>query len=122
MLKANHAEAHSLTGIHDPEKAARAIQALGPREVIITLGDQGSLVHLDDQAYRIPAFATLGIVDRTGCGDTYFAAYLYRRMRGDTPANAGQFASVCAALKLAQRGPFLGSEHDVNSARDRLHR
>lgn len=122
MLKANHAEAHSLTGIHDPGKAARAIQSLGPREVIITLGGQGSLIQLDDQAYHIPAFAASEIVDRTGCGDTYFAAYIYRRMRGDTPANAGQFAAVCAALKLARHGPFLGNEHDVTTARDRLHR
>ena len=120
MLKANRYEAHSLTGLHDPEKATRALRALGPREVIVTMGRQGSLISVGDQIHRIPSFTAPSHVDPTGCGDTYFAGYLFRRMCGDGPVEAGRFAALLASLKLAQRGPYLGSEQDIAAARDRL--
>lgn len=113
ILKADQEEAQSLTGMHDPERASRAIRALGPREVVVTMGPQGSLINVDDQVYRIPAVAASSHVDPTGCGDTYLAGYVFRRMHGDGPASAGRFASLLAALKVAQRGPLLGSDQDI---------
>jgi len=120
ILKADRAEAACLTGQDDPVAAARTLQALGPREVVITLGATGSLVVAGDAAHRLPAFPVEKHIDATGCGDTYFAGYLFRRLRGDDPLAAAQFASVLASLKFAQLGPFTGTEEAVTAARQRL--
>jgi len=44
ILKADAEEAEALTGQRDPGRAARALAALGPREVLVTLGAAGSLL------------------------------------------------------------------------------
>ena len=121
ILKANQAEAYSLTGVNDPEKAAQTIHALGPREVIVTTENQGAVVSVDGEVHRIPAFAPKNKVDTSGWGDTFLAGYLYQRIKGDGPVSAGQFASVLAALKAEQHGPFTGSAEQVDKARNRLY-
>lgn len=108
LVKADAAEARELVGERDPERAARAIAELGPREVIVTLGRHGSLVLCEGRAHRIRALAPRHLVDPTGCGDTYMAAYLHRRLAGAEPARAGEFAAAVATLALEVPGPFRG--------------
>ena len=48
-LKADDSEARTVTGLTDVRDAARALQRMGPREVLITFADRGSLV-LDPRA------------------------------------------------------------------------
>ena len=67
-------------------------------------------------SYAIDAVAG-EIVDSTGCGDTYLAAYLSRRLAFDAPERAGRFAAAAAALSLEREGAFRASEADV---RDRM--
>lgn len=48
-------EARILTGHTDPERAARALEALGPRQVLITLGERGCLARIDGTSFEAPA-------------------------------------------------------------------
>ena len=116
ILKADHDEARLLTGESEPEAAARALKALGPREVLVTLGAQGSLVLAEDGLHRIPAAPPREAADPTGCGDSFCAGYLFARLRGDPPGSAGRFAASLAALKLARAGPFTGTAREVEAA------
>ena len=109
ILKANEKEMETLTGTTDPREAARRLAAWGCREVLLTLGDRGSLIYTDGKFYDIPAYPTTDVVDATGCGDTYMAGYLYSRSRGADYVEAGKFAAAMCTIKLAHTGPFHGT-------------
>lgn len=106
VLKADGEEAAALTGLRDPGRAARALAALGPREVLVTLGATGSLLMTQGRLHRIPAFRPRVLVDPTGCGDSYCAGYLFRRLQGARPEPAARFAAALATAKIERAGPF----------------
>ena len=112
-LKVNETEMETITGLKDTHEAAKLIHAWGVTEVIITLGSEGSLVYVDDKFYEIPAYPPHEVVDATGCGDTYSAGYLYKRLQGATPTEAGKFAAAMCTIKLEHNGPFNRSIEDV---------
>ncbi len=115
ILKANEKEMETLTGTSDPHKAAQMLADWGCKEVLLTLGDHGSLILANGVFYEIPAFATPDVVDATGCGDTYMAGYLYKRSKGASYVDAGKFAAAMCTLKLTHSGPFNGTEADVEA-------
>ena len=112
-LKVNETEMETITGQKDPREAAKLLHSWGVVEVIITLGSEGSLVYVDNQFYEIPAYAPHEVVDATGCGDTYSAGYLYKRMLGANPTEAGKFAAAMCTIKLEHNGPFNRSIKDI---------
>lgn len=116
ILKVNENEIDVLTdGERDLRRGAKLISSWGVREVLVTLGDYGSLIYADDRFYDIPSFAPRQVVDATGCGDTYAAGYLYARAHGAGYEEAGRFAAAMCTLKLEHSGPFDGTIDDVNS-------
>lgn len=115
ILKANEKEMEVLTGTSDPHQAARILADWGCREVLLTLGDKGSLIYVDGVFHEIPAIPPADLVDATGCGDTYMAGYLYKRSRGASYEEAGTFAAAMCTLKLQNKGPFAGTPADVEA-------
>jgi sugar/nucleoside kinase (ribokinase family) len=115
ILKANLPEARILSGEDDPEGAARAIADLGPAEVVVTLGGEGSLLLASGRVYRVPAFRPRTIVDPTGCGDSYSAGYIFYRLQSGDAEAAGRFGAAVATLKLQRYGPFVGSTREVRA-------
>ena len=113
ILKANDTEVEILTGLTDMQEGAKVLARWGVQEVVITLGSKGSLIYADGRFYKIPVYTPAEIVDATGCGDTYMAGYLYKRSKGCTVEESGNFASAMAGLKIASSGPFKGTEADV---------
>lgn len=115
ILKANEMEMETLTGTSDPHKAAEMLAGWGVKEVVLTLGDKGSLIYADDVFHEIPAYPAKELVDATGCGDTYMAGYLYKRSRGASYEEAGAFAAAMCSIKLGSKGPFSGTIADVRN-------
>ena len=113
ILKANELEMVVLTGHTDVHKAALLLNEWGVKEVVITLGSLGSVIYADGIFYDIPAYIPGAVIDATGCGDTYMAGYLYKRIKGNDIQEAGEFAAAMASLKIAAAGPFTGSEEEV---------
>ena len=74
-------------------------------EIIITNGSKGSRI-LSNREYKIPAVKCENIVDSTGCGDTYMAAYIAKKLRSKSILKAANFASKIASDKLRFNGPF----------------
>jgi sugar/nucleoside kinase (ribokinase family) len=56
-------------------------------------------------------------VDATGCGDTYLAAYLARRITSHDLGECGAFAAVAAAINLESFGAFCGSVAEIAKRR-----
>jgi len=126
-LKVNESEMAVLTGQDEVRKGARILADWGVKEVVITLGSMGSVIYAGQTFYTIPAYIpTTSVVDATGCGDTYMAGYLYKRVKGASIQEAGEFAAAMATLKIEGSGPFTGTEADVlallASRKDKVYR
>lgn len=113
ILKANESEMEMLTGFRDVCKAAKVLNEWGVKEVVITLGSKGSVIYAGSVFYDIPAYVPAIEADTTGCGDTYMAGYLYKRLRHASMQEAGEFGAAMASLKIASAGPFTGTKEDV---------
>jgi sugar/nucleoside kinase (ribokinase family) len=113
ILKADVAELQALTGEKEVSEGARLVASWGVKEVVITNGSQGSIIYSEGVFYNIPAYPPKTIVDATGCGDTYMAGYLYRRIKGAGIQQSGEFAAAMAGLKTASSGAFMGTEAEV---------
>ena len=110
ILKVNEHEAAVLTGSSDYDEAVHLLHEWGVKEVLLTLGSEGSLIYAENKLYRIPAYPPQEVVDATGCGDTYMLGYLYMRNKGASYAEAGMFAAALSTIKLEKSGPFCGTE------------
>ena len=98
------------------KKIAKKLSSLGPKEVIITLGDRGSIIHsrITNTTYRIPAFPTMQKIDPTGLGDTYLAAYASKRQESKDPIKCGIFASIISSMKLEKKGAFSSNQTQID--------
>ncbi|WP_183575302.1 PfkB family carbohydrate kinase [Mucilaginibacter sp. X5P1] len=113
ILKADVAELGELTGCDKVNDGIIQLTQWGVKEIVITNGSQGSLIYSDSVYYTIPAYSPPIIVDATGCGDTYMAGYLYKRVNGVGIQESGEFAAAMSGLKTAATGAFKGTEGDV---------
>ena len=113
ILKVNEHEAKVLTGLDDYQAAARQLAEWGVKEVLLTLGSEGSIIYAENSFYYIPAYPPNEVVDATGCGDTYMLGYLYMRNKGVSYEEAGCFAAALSTVKLEKSGPFSGTEEDA---------
>lgn len=113
ILKASETEMKVLTGCKDVYEGAKILSNWGVKEVVITLGSQGSVIYANDIFYNIPAYIPQAETDATGCGDTYMAGYLYQRIKGAAIQVAGEFGAGMASLKIQSSGPFTGTKEKV---------
>jgi sugar/nucleoside kinase (ribokinase family) len=98
ILKLSQAEAETLGLSYDE----RSLGSLGVREVVVTLGREGSVVFADGIAEHVPAGRS-ELADPTGAGDAFMAAYLsYRRRRHGAPS-AARLASEIVYRALRAR-------------------
>lgn len=116
-LKVNEHEMEVLTGYGKVADGARQLYDWGVKEVLVTLGDMGSVIYTGGDFVRVPAYFPRQTVDATGCGDTYMAGYLYKRAKGATPEDAGCFAAAMSSLKIEKYGAFIGTANDVEQFR-----
>lgn len=94
-LFVNEDEAISFTGVADPEKA---LLKLAERTAmpVIKLGPRGVLLISDGQPVRIPA-KKVEVVDTTGAGDSFDAAFLFGRLeKGMDAIAAARFGNAAA--------------------------
>ena len=117
IVKTNRAEAALFCGCDDPVAAAHAFAAHGAREVIVTLGDRGAVILADGVLHKIDGIAPRRMVDPTGCGDTFLAAYAARRLAGESAPCAGAFAATAATIKIESAGAL---KADLDQVRERM--
>lgn len=106
LFKVDAKEAWLLTGEEEPRRAAEAVQALGPRLVLLT-HREGACV-FDGRAYHESRFTGFTLEGRTGRGDTCTASFLAARARGDSLADAVAFAADVTSRKMQYRGFYRG--------------
>lgn len=75
-LVINDQEARMLGGTDNLVRAGRAIQAMGPRFVVLKKGEHGAMFFSQDETYVMPAYPTPNVIDPTGAGDSFAGGYM----------------------------------------------
>ncbi len=90
----------------DPKEAAEMageLCAAGPRVVVLTFGAHGAFACTDRQVVRHPAFS-VPVVDTTGAGDCFAAAFMAAYLRRFPLEHALVYAQAAAALSIQAHG------------------
>lgn len=103
VLKADVVEAEAMTGEADMMRAARALAAQGPREVVITHRD-GIVVLADGKILEAP-FHAQSMAGRSGRGDTCVGSYMAARLE-HPPEEALLWSAATTSLKVEIPGPI----------------
>lgn len=77
VLTINDEEARQLSGEYSLVKAARKIQAMGPKYLIIKKGEHGALLFGENgDTFFCPALPLEDVFDPTGAGDTFAGGFI----------------------------------------------
>jgi len=113
VLQADDQEIVAFAGGATVAESAARVCADGAGMVLVTKASRGSTIFNGAGTLRIEAVPPRRAVDATGCGDTFLAAFLSRRIRGEGVAECASFAAVAASLNIENLGPFRGGADDV---------
>lgn len=100
-------DVRGLSGLGDPRECLAYYRALGPRVVVLKLGEEGALVSAGDEVVEIPPRRTR-LVDASGAGDCFDGSFLARFLAGDGVVEAARYAAAAASLKVESYGAVAG--------------
>jgi ribokinase len=108
-LTPNETETEELTGIEvktveDARRAADRLLAMGVGKVVVTLGEQGALLHSADWSEHIPAVQAGTVVETTGAGDAFTGGLAAALSRATSPLEAVRFACAVAGISVTRPG------------------
>jgi 2-dehydro-3-deoxygluconokinase len=106
LLFAGDEEALALWG-RDDEGFLRELAAMGPQEVVLKKGGEGSVAVLGAEVLEQPAFPVQE-VDPVGAGDAFDAGYLAGHLWGLDPERRLRVANAMGALSVATLGDYEG--------------
>jgi len=116
IVKPNELEGRILTGIdcrQDPYEAARLIKSWGPKIVIVTLAELGSIIYDGRRFIDIPPYP-IDLIDSTGAGDTYMAGFTFEYLKtGGDLRRAGCYASCTSSVMIENSGPDFSMTDDM---------
>lgn len=120
LITPNRSEASLISGIEvtdmeSAQRAAKAIYAMGPRNVIITLGSEGSLIYDGETFMHIEALKVKA-VDTTAAGDTYNGVLASVIAEGKSLIEAASEASIAGAISVTRMGaqPAAPTREEIN--------
>jgi sugar/nucleoside kinase (ribokinase family) len=105
LLTINESEIRQLAGESSIVKAAKTVQALGPKTIVVKQGSYGALMFHGNSVFSAPAYPLESVFDPTGAGDTFaggFMGYLANTRNYSEPSlrQAVIFGSVMASLNV----------------------
>ena len=109
ILTPNETEAAALLGASPAGSesealiAASELRAMGPRTLILKLGERGCVVANGTEPRAIPGFA-VEAVDTTAAGDTFNAALSVQLSGGAGMNDAVRWANAAAAVSVTRKG------------------
>jgi sugar/nucleoside kinase (ribokinase family) len=99
----NEAEATTISGEPDAQRAAAALVASGPATVAVKLGARGALVVKGRSTIRAQA-PEAAVVDATGAGDSFDAGFLAGILAGRSLEDSLALGCACGALSTRAVG------------------
>lgn len=106
-LIVNHSEATVLTGQSEPEAAASTLATI-VRTAVVSCGGEGAVAVTGSEVVRVPA-PEVAVVDTTGAGDLFTAAYVCSDLAGLPRAEQLQRAVIYASLSVRKATAVAGA-------------
>jgi sugar/nucleoside kinase (ribokinase family) len=103
LLFVSKDEAAILTGKNNPRESFLQFERAGAKEIVMKLGKRGCLVSDGRILREVPSFA-VRVVDSTGAGDAFTAAFLQARIRGWSTLEAALAANAAGAAAASRVG------------------
>lgn len=72
--------------------------------LVLTCGEAGAWVYRKGERQHVPALPIRGLVDPTGAGDAFAAAFLVKWAEGVEPIVAARFAALVASFVVEKKG------------------
>lgn len=104
FISPNEVELSQITGSDDGQKAINALHAMGASVVIQKAGEKGAYISEGAVVYRVEGFTDINVIDTTGAGDTFSAAFAVRWAGGAGLKDAAIFANAAGALSTTAIG------------------
>ena len=76
VISINDEEARMITSTHSLVEAAKKLQQMGPKFVIIKKGEHGALLFHKNQIFCAPALPLEKVFDPTGAGDSFIGGFV----------------------------------------------
>ena len=116
LVKPNRSEAEAILGrkienIDDATIAAGRLKALGPDEVIISLGMHGAIAACDRAVHAVPP--QVSVLSAVGSGDSMLAGWAVARLQGRSFEDRLRFAVACGAANCVASSPGIISAETV---------
>jgi ribokinase len=114
FLVPNQHELALLTGEEDVTQGVKALRALGVRNVLVTLGGDGSLLASETTQLHVPAYSVKP-VDTTAAGDAFVGAFGAALATGRSTAEAVRWGTAAGAIAVTRTGaqPSLPTRAEV---------
>ncbi len=103
-LLMNRRELYALTGESSISAAVAGLAARGVERVLVKLGEMGSMVITPELTELVEALEVDGVVESTGAGDYYTAAFAHGVMEGYDLHYAARLGNVAGALNVTAIG------------------
>ena len=118
--EASHISGIEITNMESAQRAAKAIYDMGPRNVIITLGSEGSLIYDGKMFMRVEALK-VEAVDTTAAGDTYNGVLASVIAERRSLIEAATEASIAGAISVTRMGaqPAAPTREEINAMKKR---
>lgn len=100
----NEGEARTLTACGDLEEAVALLQEKCAL-IVVKRGERGALVATRGKVFATPSFP-VHVVDTTGCGDAFNAAFLLALTRGMSLREAACWGNAAGALAAQRTGAY----------------
>jgi sugar/nucleoside kinase (ribokinase family) len=101
-------EARSICGLSKRSEVIQFFLDRGVAHTVFKMGDQGSSIAGKGMSeIRLPAFKA-PVIDSTGCGDSYCAAFIVGLSKGWSLAEAGRLGAAAGALVVSGLGSDAG--------------
>jgi ribokinase len=107
IVVANQGEAEALTGLADPQMAARELSTIIRAPAVVTLGANGAAL-ADRGKVTLLAAPSVEVVDTTGAGDAFAGAFAAELAGGAGIVDAVRMAVAAAALSVTSAGARAG--------------
>jgi len=101
LLMVNDSEARQLSGEYSLVKAARKIQSMGPKYVIIKKGEHGALLFHGNNIFSAPALPLEDVFDPTGAGDSFAGGFIGFLARVDSTTFESMKAAIIMGSAIA---------------------
>ena len=125
VLTINDEEARQLSEEYSLVKAAKIIQKMGPKYLVIKKGEHGALLFGEEKMFFAPALPLENVFDPTGAGDSFAGGFIgHLQKTGDISfenlKSAVIFGSVMASFCVEKFGTERLSELTDNEVSNRL--